>query len=72
LLPKLQFKFKNERIENVALSHFTLWIQEIVNTRFTDYGDAINNVADYIDIRDDRTNFYFGAKPMKIKHSECY
>jgi hypothetical protein len=28
---------------------------EIVNTCFTDYGDATNNVADYIDIRDDRT-----------------
>ncbi|GAW90257.1 membrane protein [Flavobacterium psychrophilum] len=32
---------------------------EIVNTRFTDFGDATNNVADHIDIRDDRTNFYF-------------
>jgi hypothetical protein len=42
---------------------------EIVNTRFTDYGDS-TNVADYIDIRD-RTNFYFlGLKPMKVKHSE--
>jgi uncharacterized protein YfaS (alpha-2-macroglobulin family) len=40
---------------------------EIVNTRFTDYGDATNDVADYIDIRDDRTNFYFGLKAGEVK-----
>lgn len=50
---------KNERVENVALSQILPSGFEIVNTRFTDFGDATNNVADYIDIRDDRTNFYF-------------
>lgn len=49
----------NERVENVALSQILPSGFEIVNTRFTDFGDATNNVADYIDIRDDRTNFYF-------------
>ncbi len=50
---------KNERIQNIALSQILPSGFEIVNTRFTDFGDAINNVADHIDIRDDRTNFYF-------------
>jgi len=58
---------KNEHIENVALSQILPSGFEIVNTRFTDYGDATNNVADYIDIRDDRTNFYFGLKAGEAK-----
>jgi alpha-2-macroglobulin len=53
---------KNERVENIALTQILPSGFEIVNTRFTDYGDATNNTADYIDIRDDRTNFYFGLK----------
>ncbi|MBF4471873.1 alpha-2-macroglobulin family protein [Flavobacterium sp. HJJ] len=58
---------KNEHVENVALSQILPSGFEIVNTRFTDYGDATNNVADYIDIRDDRTNFYFGLKAGEMK-----
>ena len=58
---------RNERVENVALSQILPSGFEIVNTRFTDYGDATNNVADYIDIRDDRTNFYFGLKANEVK-----
>lgn len=58
---------RNEHIENVALSQILPSGFEIVNTRFTDYGDATNNIADYIDIRDDRTNFYFGMKAGETK-----
>ncbi|WP_300569200.1 MG2 domain-containing protein [Flavobacterium sp.] len=58
---------KNERVENVALSQILPSGFEIVNTRFTDFGDATNNVADYIDIRDDRTNFYFPLKAGETK-----
>lgn len=58
---------KNERVENVALTQILPSGFEIVNTRFTDYGDATNNVADYIDIRDDRTNFYFSLKSNETK-----
>jgi uncharacterized protein YfaS (alpha-2-macroglobulin family) len=58
---------KNEHVENVALSQILPSGFEIVNTRFTDYGDATNNTADYIDIRDDRTNFYFGLKSGEVK-----
>ncbi|WP_309609204.1 MG2 domain-containing protein [Flavobacterium sp.] len=58
---------KNERVENVALSQILPSGFEIVNTRFTDFGDATNNIADYIDIRDDRTNFYFPLKSGETK-----
>lgn len=58
---------RNEGIQNVALSQILPSGFEIVNTRFTDYGDATNNIADYIDIRDDRTNFYFGMKAGETK-----
>ncbi|CAD0002894.1 alpha-2-macroglobulin family protein [Flavobacterium chungangense] len=58
---------RNEHVENVALSQILPSGFEIVNTRFTDYGDATNNMADYIDIRDDRTNFYFGMKAGETK-----
>ncbi|OXA69968.1 hypothetical protein B0A67_16745 [Flavobacterium aquidurense] len=58
---------RNEGIQNVALTQILPSGFEIVNTRFTDYGDATNNVADYIDIRDDRTNFYFGMKSGETK-----
>ncbi|HQK39008.1 MAG TPA: alpha-2-macroglobulin family protein, partial [Flavobacterium alvei] len=58
---------KNERVENVALSQILPSGFEIVNTRFTDYGDATSNIANYIDIRDDRTNFYFGLNANETK-----
>lgn len=58
---------RNEGVQNVALSQILPSGFEIVNTRFTDYGDATNNIADYIDIRDDRTNFYFGMKSRETK-----
>jgi alpha-2-macroglobulin len=58
---------KNERVENVALSQILPSGFEIVNSRFTDFGDATNNVADHIDIRDDRTNFYFPLSSGETK-----
>lgn len=53
---------KNERVENIALSQILPSGFEIVNTRYTEFGDATQNVADYIDIRDDRANYYFGLR----------
>lgn len=50
---------KGERVENVALTQIIPSGWEIVNTRFTDYGNFAENKVDYTDIRDDRTNFYF-------------
>jgi len=57
----------NDRVENVALSQILPSGFEIVNTRFTDFGEATNNSADYTDIRDDRTNFYFNMKANETK-----
>ena len=48
-----------ERINNVALTQIVPSGFEIMNSRYTDFGSETENKADYIDIRDDRTNFYF-------------
>ena len=58
---------KNEQMNNIALSQIIPSGFEIVNTRFTDFGDSTQNTADYIDIRDDRTNFYFGMRASETK-----
>ena len=58
---------KNERVENIALSQILPSGFEIVNTRYTDFGDATSNVADYIDIRDDRANYYFSLKAAETR-----
>ena len=58
---------QNDRVENVALSQILPSGFEIENTRFTDYGDATENIANYINIRDDRANFYFDMKSRETK-----
>lgn len=58
---------KNEYVDNVALTQILPSGFEIVNTRYTDYGNATQNTADYIDIRDDRANYYFGLKAGESK-----
>ncbi|MFT7429441.1 MAG: hypothetical protein ACI9IZ_001939, partial [Nonlabens sp.] len=51
------------RIEDVALTQILSSGWEIVNTRFTDYGEEkINTSIEYTDIRDDRVNYYFDLK----------
>ena len=50
---------KNEPINDVALTQIFPSGWEIVNTRFTAFGEAATNQAEYTDIRDDRVNFYF-------------
>lgn len=54
-------------IENVALTQIFPSGWEIVNTRFTDFGDFAQNEVDHTDIRDDRTNFYFELKKNETK-----
>lgn len=56
-----------EAIQNVALAQIFPSGFEIVNSRFTDFGSFAENKADYIDIRDDRTQFYFGLKRGESK-----
>ncbi|WP_339917848.1 alpha-2-macroglobulin family protein [Yeosuana marina] len=58
---------KNERINDVALTEIFPSGWEIVNTRFTDFGDTTVSQARYTDIRDDRVNFYFDL-PEKGNH----
>lgn len=50
---------KNEPINDVALTQIFPSGWEIVNTRFTEFGNATTSQANYTDIRDDRVNFYF-------------
>ncbi|MGS2738843.1 alpha-2-macroglobulin family protein [Sinomicrobium sp. M5D2P17] len=60
---------KGENLKNIALSHIFPSGWEIVNTRFTDFGDAQGtaNEATYTDLRDDRANFYFDLDAHKTK-----
>ena len=55
------------RIKNVALMEIFPSGWEIVNTRFTDFGDFAQNEVDHTDIRDDRANFYFDLKKKETK-----
>ena len=51
---------KDEAINDIALTELFPSGWEIINTRFTDFGNATTtNAADYTDVRDDRVNFYF-------------
>lgn len=58
---------KGENVDNVALTQIIPSGWEIVNTRFTDFGNFAENNVDYTDIRDDRTNFYFSLKHNETK-----
>ena len=52
----------NDVLENVALAQIIPSGFEIMNSRYTDFGEFAQNKADYIDIRDDRSYFYFGLR----------
>ena len=49
----------NDSVKDVALTQIFPSGWDIVNTRFTDFGDTTVSQARYTDIRDDRVNFYF-------------
>jgi uncharacterized protein YfaS (alpha-2-macroglobulin family) len=49
----------NNSLNDIALTQIFPSGWEIVNTRFTDFGDTTTSTARYTDIRDDRVNFYF-------------
>jgi uncharacterized protein YfaS (alpha-2-macroglobulin family) len=53
----------NVSINDVALTQIFPSGWDIVNTRFTDFGDTTISQARYTDIRDDRVNFYFDMNP---------
>ncbi|MBC7413054.1 MAG: hypothetical protein H7331_11455 [Bacteroidia bacterium] len=58
---------KNERVENIALTQILPSGFEIVNTRYADTDDGLNNTADYIDLRDDRASYYFSMNSGETK-----
>jgi hypothetical protein len=54
-------------LKDVALMEIFPSGWEIVNTRFTDFGDFAQNEVTHTDIRDDRANFYFDMKRNETK-----
>jgi len=54
-------------IKNVALTQIFPSGWEIVNTRFTDFGDFAQNDVTHTDLRDDRAHFYFDMKKNETK-----
>ncbi|WP_433991494.1 hypothetical protein U8527_01235 [Kordia algicida OT-1] len=58
---------KPEFVGDVALTEIFPSGWEIVNTRFTDYGNTPSSEARHTDIRDDRVNFYFDLPKGKAK-----
>lgn len=58
---------KADDIHNVALTQFIPSGWEIVNTRFTDFGEFKANDVTHTDIRDDRCNFFFDLKKNESK-----
>ncbi|QWX83417.1 hypothetical protein H0I23_13275 [Cellulophaga sp. HaHaR_3_176] len=54
-------------IKNMALTEIFPSGWEIVNTRFTDFGDFAQNDVTYTDLRDDRASFYFDMKKNETK-----
>ena len=58
----------NESVDNVALTQLIPSGWEIINMRFTDYGETQqSSYIDYTDFRDDRANFYLSLKGNESK-----
>ena len=56
-----------EYVNDIALTEIFPSGWEIVNTRFTDYGNVSSSSANFTDIKDDRVNFYFHLPRGKSK-----
>ena len=54
-------------VEDLALVEIFPSGWEIVNTRFTDFGEFVDNQVTHTDLRDDRANFYFDMKKNETK-----
>ncbi|MGX1931126.1 alpha-2-macroglobulin family protein [Flagellimonas sp. 2504JD4-2] len=61
------FNSTNDYIDNLALTQIVPSGWEIVNTSYAGTSDPNSSKAEHIDVRDDRTHFYFdlGAKKSK-------
>ncbi len=58
---------KREYVNDIALTEIFPSGWEIVNTRFTDYGNVKSSTTNFTDIKDDRVNFYFHLPSGKSK-----
>lgn len=56
-----------ERVDQVALTYILPSGFEILNFRYTDFGEQTNAGVDYSDIRDDRMMYYFSLKSGETK-----
>jgi uncharacterized protein YfaS (alpha-2-macroglobulin family) len=54
-------------VDNIALTEIFPSGWEIINTRFTNFGNFKSDNATYTDIRDDHVNFYFDLDSRKSK-----
>ncbi len=54
-------------VDNIALTEIFPSGWEIVNTRFTNFGNVKSSSSTFTDIRDDRVNFYFNLDNRKSK-----
>ncbi|MGB7394843.1 MAG: hypothetical protein WA913_10650 [Pricia sp.] len=54
-------------LKDMALTEIFPSGWEIVNTRFTDFGEFASNEVDHTDLRDDRAYFYFNLKMNETK-----
>jgi len=57
----------SKEIKDMALTEIFPSGWEIVNTRFTDFGDFAQNEVTHTNLRDDRANFYFDMKKNETK-----
>ncbi|CAM3446934.1 MG2 domain-containing protein [Zobellia roscoffensis] len=57
----------SKAVKDMALTEIFPSGWEIVNTRFTDFGEFADNQVTYTDIRDDRSNFYFDMDKNETK-----
>jgi len=57
----------NNALKDMALTEIFPSGWEIVNTRFTDFGDFAQNEVTHTDLRDDRANFYFDMTKNETK-----
>jgi uncharacterized protein YfaS (alpha-2-macroglobulin family) len=58
---------KPSTVYNIALTEIFPSGWEIINTRFTDFGNSTTGNADFTDIKDDRVNFYFDLNNLQTK-----
>ncbi|WP_033957163.1 alpha-2-macroglobulin family protein [Psychroserpens jangbogonensis] len=69
IIARISVSNKDDRsLNDIALTQIFPSGWEIVNTRFTDFGDTTTSNARYTDIRDDRVNFYFDLRGNGSSH----